>query len=159
MVWELPYKVLDIRRVFLTNIGYEWYGNPRYVVLSRFQIRCYWVDTFPNLAVLPKMVLKSRWWKSQSCPIWMVRLLPDMKFRGESDIKVPCPGSCCAYPYTQNGVGDTRMGSGDHLWLGWFKLHLDYFFKEILNLKREIDIYQIIMLFIFILIYLFIFIN
>ena len=30
------------------------------------------------------------------------------------------------------------MGSGDHLQLGWFKLHLDWLFKEILNLKREI---------------------
>ena len=63
----------------------EWYGNPRYVVLSRFQIRCYRVATFPNLAVLPKMVLKSRQWKSQSCPIWMVWLLPDIKFWGESE--------------------------------------------------------------------------
>ena len=67
MAWELPYKVLNINRVFLRNI--KWYGNPRYILLSRFQIWCYEVDTFPNLAVLPKMVSKSWWWKSQSYPL------------------------------------------------------------------------------------------
>ena len=34
--------------------------------------------------------------------------------------------------------GNTRIRSDDHLWFGWFKLHIDWFFKEILNLKREI---------------------
>ena len=60
VVWELSYKV-DIGCFWQTQhvIQNEWCGNPRYVLLSRFQIWCYWVNTFPNLAVLPKMVLKS----------------------------------------------------------------------------------------------------
>ena len=33
--------------------------NPRYILLSRFQIWCYQVDTFPNLAVLPKWFQKA----------------------------------------------------------------------------------------------------
>src|ERR1700683_1914476 len=67
-----------------------------------------------------------------------------------------CPGYvsrvyAVSSPLYPKWCGDTRMGSGDHLQLGWFKLHLDWFFKEILNLKREIFIsqriiYQIILL-------------
>jgi hypothetical protein len=40
--------------------------------------------------------------------------------------------------YTQNGDWGTRRGSGDLLQIGSFNLYLGSFFKEILNLDREI---------------------
>ena len=39
--------------------------------------------------------------------------------------------------YTSNSDWGTRRGSSGVLQLGWFKLCLDTFFKEILNLKGE----------------------
>ena len=145
MAWELPYKVLEISRVFwqISNvIQNKWYGNPRYILLSRFRIWCYRVDTFPNLAVLPKMVSKSRRWKTQSCPIWMVQLVPYAKFWGESEYQYPRSWFFLCILQYPKWYRDTRIRSDDHLWFGWFKLHIDWFFKEILNLKREIYISQ-----------------
>ena len=132
MAWELPYKVLDISRVFLTMsnvIQNEWYGNPRYILLSRFWIWCYQVDTFPNLAVLPKMVSKSRQWKSQSCLIWMVRLVPYAKFWGESEYQHPKSWFFLCILQYPKWCGNIRIRSDGHLRFGWFKLHIDWFFK------------------------------
>jgi hypothetical protein len=36
-------------------------------------------------------------------------------FKESQNIKVPGPDSSCASCYTQKGVGDTKMGSSDHL--------------------------------------------
>ena len=109
----------------------KWYGNPRYILLSGFWIWCYQVDTFPNLAVLPKMVLKSWQWKSQSCPIWMVWLVPYAKFWGESEYQDPRSWFFLCILQYPKWCGGTRIRSDDHLRFGWFKLHIDWFFKEI----------------------------
>ena len=111
-------------------------------MLSRLQIRCYWVDTFPDLAVLPKMVSKSQRWKSQSCPIWMVQLLPDMKFWGESEYQGPMSWFLLCIPLYPKWCGRHQDGIKWPLLIGLVQIASRLFFKEILNLKREIVIYQ-----------------
>ena len=73
------------------------------------------------------MILKSWWWKSQSCSIWMAQLVPYAKFWGESEYQGPRSWFFLCILQYPKWCGDTRIRSGDHFWFGWFKLHLDWF--------------------------------
>ena len=154
-------KIAPPLKVFpICNIGgiccfkTYWWHKPTYLsilprkilrwILSTFkwihniQKRCY----REPLITVPKMVLKSQQWKNQICPIWMVRLVPYAKFWGESEYQDPRSWFFLCILQYPKWCGDTRIRSDDHLWFGWFKLHIDWVFKEILNVKRKIYISQ-----------------
>ena len=92
-----------------------------------------WVDSKSGapkwITFLMRQYYPKWFWKAGSEKVKVVwfgwfNLYQMWNFKESQNIKVPGPDSSCASCYTQNGAGDTRMGSGDHLCLGWFKLHL-----------------------------------